>query len=158
MLLNDLLCVRSQHTKRTFQSPVLTLSTSMRAEQRIYNSTVELLDLQAQAVIPWRCKEAILEPFKGCDGDILHNTLGCPSAERAISYKAFTESVFFFFFFFSASVFLPSGHLSLIPVAAVIRYVNDLSLSQTQQINQGQWVPFRCRTGEGGGGGVGGWG
>lgn len=64
MLLNDLLCVRSQHTKRTFQSSVLTLSTSMRAEQRIYNSTVELLDLQAPAVIPRRCKEAISEILK----------------------------------------------------------------------------------------------
>lgn len=78
MLLNDLLCVRSQHTKHTFQSPVLTLSMSMRAEQRIYNSIVELLDLQALALIPRRCKEAISEPFKGWDGDILHNTLGCP--------------------------------------------------------------------------------
>lgn len=77
-----------------------------------------------------------------------------PSIERAISYKAFT--VFFFFLFFSASVFLPSGHLSLIPVAAVIRYVNDLSLSQMQQINQGQWVPFRSRTEEGGRAGGGG--
>lgn len=80
-----------------------------------------------------------------------------PSAERAISYKAFTDSVFFFSFF-SASVFLPSGHLSLIPVAAVIRYVNDLSLSQMRQINQGQWVPFRSRMGEGGGGGGNDWG
>lgn len=74
-----------------------------------------------------------------------------PSAERAISYKVFTDSVFFFVL--SASVFLPRGHLSLILVATVIRYVNDLSLSQMRQINQGQWVPFRSRTGEGGWGG-----
>lgn len=74
-----------------------------------------------------------------------------PGAERAISYKVFKGSVFFFVL--SASVFLPSGHLSLIPAATVIRYVNDLSLSQMRQINQGQWVPFRSRTGEGGGGG-----
>lgn len=85
--------------------------------------------------------------------EIFYTTHLGAQCREVISYKAFTDSVFFFFLFFSASVFLPSSHLSLIPVAAVIRYVNDLSLSQMRQINQGQWVPFRSRTGEGGSGG-----
>lgn len=139
--------------KHTFQSPAHTLSKSERAEQRIYNSAEELLDLQAQAVIPRRCKEAISEPFKGWDGDILHNTLGCPVQRGRYLIKS---SQIQCFFFLSASVFLPSGHLSLIPAATVIRYVNDLSLSQMWHINQGQWVPFRSRTGEGGEGDRGG--
>lgn len=103
VLLNDLLCVRSQHTKRTFQSPALTLSTSTRAEQRIYNSTVEFLDLQAPAVTPRRCKEAISEPFKGWDGDILHNTLGCPLQRGRYLIKPSQKQCFFFPFFFPSS-------------------------------------------------------
>lgn len=117
---------------------------------------MELLDLQAGAVIPRRCKEAISEPFKGWDGDILHNTLGCPVQRGRYLIKS--SQIQCVFFVLSASVFLPRGHLSLILVATVIRYVNDLSLSQMQQINQGQWVPFRSRTGEGGWGGHNDWG
>lgn len=154
VLLNDLLCVQSQHPNTHFSHRrSLALSESERAEQRIYKSTVELLDLQAGAVIPQRCKEAISEPFKGWDGDILHNTLGCPMQRGQYLIKS--SQIQCFFFVLSASVFLPRGHLSLILVATVIRYVNDLSLSQMRQINQGQWVPFRSRTGEGGWGGRG---
>lgn len=82
--------------KHTFQSPAHTLSKSERAEQRIYNSAEELLDLQAQAVIPRRCKEAISEPFKGWDGDILHNTLGCPVQRGQYLIKSSQIQCFFF--------------------------------------------------------------
>lgn len=155
-LLNDLLCVQPRHADTHFSRSTLNLiRESERAEQRIHNGAAELLDLQARAVIPRRRKEAISEPFKGWDGDILHNTLGCPVQRGRYLIKS-SQILRVFFFSSSASVFLPSSHLSLIPVAAVIRYVNDLSLSQMRQINQGQWVLFRSGTGEGGGGGSGG--
>lgn len=69
---------------------------------------------------------------------------------EGMSNKVLTESIVFSFFSCNTSVLLPSGHLSSIPAAIVIRYVNDLSLSQMQQINQGQWVLFQSRMGEGG--------
>lgn len=68
-------------------------------EQRIYNGAAELLDLQARAVIPRRCKEAISEPFKGWDGDILHNTLGCPVQRGRYLIKS--SQILRGFFFFS---------------------------------------------------------
>lgn len=100
VLLNDLLCVQSQHPNTHFSHRrSLALSKSERAGQRIYKRTVELLDLQAGAVIPGRCKEAISEPFKGWDGDILHNTLGCPVQRGQYLIKSSQIQCFFFFWF-----------------------------------------------------------
>lgn len=143
-------CVSSLNThKHTFQSQHSPYPTP-ECRTKNLNSTAGILDLQALTITPQKWKEAISEPFKGWKEIFYtqwYNTLRYTQCRGGISNKVLTDSVGFFS---SASVFLPSGHLSLIPVAIVIRYVNDLSLSQMQQINQGQWVPFRTRMGEGG--------
>lgn len=109
------------------------------AEQRIHNSAVESLDFQVAAA---RGEEVISVCF-------LNSGWRYFPAHTAASRRIFSRDSVGIFFFFTptTSVFPPSGHLSLIPVASVIRYVNDPSLSQMQQINQGQWVPFRSRMG-----------
>lgn len=114
-------------------------------EWRIYNSAVELLDLQVPAVIAQRGKKVFSASFLKSG----KRYFPAQTQQRGKSPTALRDSSWDFFF--TTSVFLPSGHLSLIPVATVIRYVNDPSLSQTQQINQGQWVPFSGWMGRRGG-------
>lgn len=114
------------------------------AKVRIYNGTAELLTGAAHNIT--QVKRSGMRAFWRLLRDILHTVMQRSQVHREVSNKVLTDAVGFFSLF-STSVFLPSGHLSLIPVATVIRYVNDLSLGQMQQINQGQWVPFRSRTG-----------